>query len=44
MGLSGFALGFTKGWSLALPMLMLGPIIMFGMFRIISGMTEKYVK
>ena len=43
MAISGFGLGFFQGWSLALPMLLLCPIVMIGMNLLIKGMTQKYI-
>ena len=42
MGFSGLCLGFVKGWSLALPMLFLCPILFIGITTLIKGMTVKY--
>ena len=44
MGFSGLCLGFVKGWSLALPMLVLCPILLFGITTLIKGMTIKYIR
>ena len=44
MMVSGLALGFFKGWSLALPMLILLPLMAFGMKKLIYGMTMKYIQ
>ena len=44
MGFSGLCLGFVKGWSLALPMLVLCPILIIGIMTLIKGMTVKYIK
>lgn len=43
MCISALALAFIKGWSLALPMLLLGPIIVIGFSILIKVMTERYV-
>ena len=43
MAFSGLALGFVKGWSLALPMLVLCPILLCGITMLIKGMTVKYI-
>lgn len=43
MAFSGLALGFVKGWSLALPMLVLCPILLCGITMLIKGMTTKYI-
>ena len=43
MGTSGLCLGFVKGWSLALPMLVLCPILFFGIMAVIKGMTSRYI-
>ena len=39
MSLSGLLLAFIKGWSLALPMLLLCPIIFIGLSTLIKGAT-----
>jgi len=44
MAISGFGLGFFQGWSLALPMLLLCPIIVIGLNFLIKGMTQKYIR
>ena len=42
MCLSGFCLGFFKGWSLALVMLVLCPIIIIGVMIVIKASIAKY--
>jgi len=40
MAVSGMLLAFFKGWSLALPMLFLCPIVVMGLKMLIKGATE----
>ena len=44
MVFAGLVLAFVKGWSLALPMLLLCPLLFFGISCLIKGATGKYVK
>ena len=41
---SGMILAFIKGWSLTLPMLLIGPIMLLGLACLISGVTKRYTK
>ena len=43
MSLSGMALAFYKGWSLALPMLVLAPIILIGLNIFIKQIAQKFI-
>lgn len=43
MAISGLALAFYKGWSLALPMLILVPIIVCGLSCFIKQITQKFI-
>jgi len=44
MCISGLGLAFFKGWSLALPMCLLGPIIAIGLKQLVKGMTQKFIR
>lgn len=44
MAVSGLFLAFFKGWSLALPMLLLAPMMFFGLNLLIKGATQQYIK
>ena len=41
MSISGLTLGFTKGWSLALAMLGIGPIFIMGMCFFGNALKQK---
>lgn len=44
MTLSGIILAFIKGWSLTLPILMIGPIMIIGLSCLIKGAIGKAMK
>ncbi len=44
MAFSGMILAFAKGWSLALPMLLLCPIVIIGLMQLIKGATTQYIE
>ena len=43
MSISGLALAFIKGWSLALPMLILVPILFCGLTVFIKNITKRFI-
>ena len=43
MCISGLVLAFLKGWSLALPMLILIPIVFCGMTVFIKNITTRFI-
>ena len=43
MCISGLTLAFFKGWKLALPMLLLAPMMMCGLSVLMKAMMGKYV-